>query len=212
MAGTDDDGWLVRGSADPQDVAAYYDEWAQRYDVDLAEWSYRAPDEVAALVCSHAPEARSILDAGCGTGLSGRALRSAGFVGDLHGRDVSESSLQVAEQSGVYTSLATIDLQRPLPFGDGEFDALVCVGVMTYLPDVEATWREFARVVAPRGVAVVTQRQDFWGPRNCRAVIDRLAAEAVWEPLVVSDAKPYLPRNDDYTDQIGVHYLAARVL
>lgn len=212
MAATDDDGWLVRGSADPHDVAAYYDEWATRYDEDLAEWSYRAPAEIARLVSTHAPTARSILDAGCGTGLAGQALRAVGFPGEIHGRDVSASSLRVAEVSGVYASLETIDLQQILPFADGEFDALICVGVMTYLPDVEATWREFARVVAPGGVVVLTQRQDFWEPRSCQAVIERLATDRVWEPIVVSDPQLYLPGNDDYTDQIGVHYVATRVL
>jgi predicted TPR repeat methyltransferase len=212
MAGTDDDGWLVRGSADPNDVAAYYDGWSTRYDQDLAEWSYRAPDEVARLVRNHAPDAHSILDAGCGTGLAGRALRTAGYQGEIHGRDVSASSLLVAEESRVYASLELIDLQQILPFVDGEFDGLICVGVMTYLPDVEATWREFARVVAPGGVVAVTQRQDFWEPRSCQAVIERLATDRVWEPIVVSGPQLYLPGNDDYTDQIGVHYVAARVL
>jgi hypothetical protein len=31
---------------------------------------------------------------------------------------------------------------------------LVCAGVMTYLPDVEAVWREFARVVRAGGLVV----------------------------------------------------------
>ncbi len=101
-----DDGWLLQGSADPADVAAYYDEWAQRYDADLDGWAYRAPAVVAGVVMEHAPQAHSVLDAGCGTGRSGRALRSAGYRRELHGIDVSEDSLAIAEQSEAYTSVA----------------------------------------------------------------------------------------------------------
>ena len=45
----DDDDWLLRGSADVDDVTRYYDDWADRYDGDLVDWSYEAPD-VAALI------------------------------------------------------------------------------------------------------------------------------------------------------------------
>lgn len=211
MVNIDDDGWLVRGSTDPSDVARYYDAWAQGYDRDLDAWEYRAPREVARLVMEHRPGAAPLLDAGCGTGLAGRALREAGFGGEIHGRDLSEASLAIAKQSGAYTSLAAINLQQPLPFDTGHFGGLICVGVMTYLPDVEATWREFARVVESGGVVVVTQRQDFWGPRGCAGVIQRLTDDGIWRPLLVSEAELYMPRNEDYADQIGVHYLVARV-
>ena len=210
MAGPDDS-WLVKGSADPADVASYYDDWADGYDDDLDEWAYQAPATVARVVMEHAPEARSVLDAGCGTGLTGRALRRAGFDGEVHGIDLSRQSLAIASKSGAYTSVAHADLQQPLAFGDGSFDALTCVGVMTYVPDVEACWRQFSRVVRAGGVVVVTQRQDLWGPRRCQAVIERLQADGTWRPLWVSEAEPYLPDNDDFADQIGVHYVAARI-
>jgi predicted TPR repeat methyltransferase len=206
-----DDGWLLQGSADPADVAAYYDEWAQRYDADLDGWAYSAPAVVAGIVTEHAPAAVTVLDAGCGTGRSGRALRSAGYRGELLGIDVSAESLLIAEASAAYTSVAEADLQQPLAFADDTFDALTCVGVMTYVPDVEACWREFCRVVRPGGVVVVTQREDLWAQRDCPAVIDRLQDDGVWRPLWVSGPEAYLPDNDDFGDQIGVYYVAASV-
>jgi predicted TPR repeat methyltransferase len=206
-----DDGWLLRGSADPADVAAYYDEWAQRYDADLDGWAYRAPGIVAGIVLEHAPRADVVLDAGCGTGRTGRALRSAGYHGDLHGIDLSEESLAIARRSQAYTSIAPADLQQPLTFPDNSFDALTCVGVMTYVPDVEVCWREFSRIVRPGGVVVVTQREDLWEQRQCQSVIDRLHVDGTWEPLWVSDAEPYLPGNDDFAEQIGVYYVATRI-
>ncbi|HEY5663552.1 MAG TPA: class I SAM-dependent methyltransferase [Ilumatobacter sp.] len=204
-----DDGWLLRGSADRAEVAAYYDAWAERYDADLDAWAYRAPAVVAERVLAGRPA--TVLDAGCGTGGCGRALRRLGFSGTLTGVDVSEASIALAAASGAYSSLATADLQRPLDFAADTFDALTCVGVMTYLPDVDACWREFCRVVRPGGVVAFTQREDLWEPRACRVVIDRLAADGVWSPTWVSDPQPYLPGNEAYADRIGVHYVVASV-
>lgn len=209
---TGDDGWLLQGSADPGEISAYYDRWAETYDDDLDTWSYRSPAAIAGFVVEHAPDVRSVLDAGCGTGLAGRALRRAGFDGVLDGIDVSAASVSVAAGSDTYTTLAVADLQQPFDIADDRYDALMCVGVMTYLPDVEATWREFSRVVAPGGVVALSQREDLWLPRRCAEVIDRLASTGMWEPLAVTDPMPYLPENDDYADRIGVHYLVARIL
>ena len=77
--------WLHQGTSDPREVAARYDEWAKGYDDDLASWYYQAPAVVAETVLSRHPEADSVLDVGCGTGLVGRALRARGFGGRILG-------------------------------------------------------------------------------------------------------------------------------
>ncbi len=211
MVNQGDDDWLLRGSADVDDVTRYYDGWAERYDEDLGDWAYRAPDVAAGMLTEHGSDLRRVLDAGCGTGLVGRALRRAGYDGDLVGIDVSAASLEHAERTGAYGSTHVADLQRALTFDDSAFSGLICVGVMTYVPDVDAAWREFARVVERGGVVVVTQREDLWDDRACRSIIDVMAVEGLWTPIEVTDAQPYLPRNDHYADEIGVHYVAARV-
>jgi predicted TPR repeat methyltransferase len=90
-----------------------------------------------------------LLDVGYGTGLVGKALRTLGRTARIKGLDISQTSLRVADQTGAYNQLEAADLQQPLTIGDNAFEVLVCVGVMTYLPDVEAVRREFARVVRP---------------------------------------------------------------
>jgi predicted TPR repeat methyltransferase len=203
--------WLSADPSDPTQVAGRYDEWAQTYDADLAAWSYAAPTVVAETIMTRHSQATSILDVGCGTGLVGQALRAHGFTGRLTGLDLSESSLAVAGPSGAYDVLEPADLQQPLPLADDSVDAVVCVGVMTYLPDVEAIWRQLARVTAPGGLVVVTQREDLWSSRECPAVIDRLEAEGVWEPLDVSGPAAYLPLGYGGGDPVGCYYLTARV-
>ena len=204
--------WLGQDPSDAGEVAARYDAWAGSYDQDLQSWSYRAPAVVARTVLDRRPEVAAVLDVGCGTGLVGRELRSLGFEGRLEGLDLSEASLEVARQAGGYDELRAADLQQPLPVPDDAHDAVVCVGVMTYLPDVEATWRELARVTRPDGLVVLTQREDLWEPRACQAVADRLQDDGVWTLLDLSGPAPYLPEGYGGGDAVGCYYLTARVL
>lgn len=203
--------WLVQGTADPREVAERYDAWAARYDADLDSWDYRAPAVVADLLLADAPGLASVLDVGCGTGLSGRALRGRGFTGRLVGLDISEESLRLARDAGAYDHVEPADLSQPLPVGDGAYDGLVCVGVMTYLPETESVWRELARVVRPGGRIVVTQREDLWEPRACRAVLDRLEAEGSWTAVDARGPAPYLPEEGGAMADLGAFYVTATV-
>jgi predicted TPR repeat methyltransferase len=203
--------WLHQGTSDAREVADRYDLWAKGYDDDLASWSYQAPTVVAQTVVSRHPEAGSALDVGCGTGLVGRALRARGFAGHILGLDVSQTSREIAQHCGAYDSVEHADLQQRLPLKDDSVDALVCVGVMTYLPEVEAVWREFARVARPGGLVVATQREDLWHTRRCQAVVDRLQNEGVWTPLEITGPAPYLPEGYGGTAAVDCYYLTALV-
>ena len=203
--------WLHQGTSDPKQVADRYDEWAQNYDDDLASWSYQGPNVVAETVVTRHPAAASALDVGCGTGLVGRALRTRGFAGQIIGLDISQASLDIARGSGAYDSVDVADLQQALPLDDDSVDAVVCVGVMTYLPKVEAVWREFARVARPGGLVVVTQREDLWDERDCQVVIDRLQGQGVWTPLEITGPAAYLPDGYGGTPAVGCYYVTALV-
>lgn len=203
--------WLDQGTSDPGQVAARYDDWASAYDEDLASWSYQAPTVVAQTVITRRPETAEVLDVGCGTGLVGQVLRSLGFAGRLQGLDLSQASLEIARQGGAYDSVGTADLQQRLPVEDDSVDAVVCVGVMTYLPEVESVWRELARVTRPGGLVVLTQREDLWHARGCQDVVDRLQREGRWEPLDVAGPAPYLPDGYGGTPEVACYYLTALV-
>jgi predicted TPR repeat methyltransferase len=203
--------WLHQGTSDAREVAGRYDEWAQSYDDDLASWSYQAPAVVAETVLTRLPTVGTVPDVGCGTGLVGRALRARGFGGRVLGLDISPASLEIAGRSGAYDSLDQADLQQRLPMGDNSVDAVVCVGVMTYLPEVEALWREFARVVRSGGLVVATQREDLWLPRECQAVADLLEGEGLWGSVEVTGPAPYLPEGYGGTPAVACYCLTARV-
>lgn len=203
--------WLNEDPSDPHEVAGRYDEWARSYDDDLHAWDYQAPAVVVETVLARVPSAVSVLDVGCGTGMVGRALRERGFEGRISGLDISEASLEIARERGGYDSLEQADLQQPLALEDDIADAVVCVGVMTYLPDVEAAWREFARLAAPGGIVVVTQREDLWRSRECQSVVERLEADGTWTLLDLTGPAAYLPDGYGGGPAVGCYYLTAGV-
>lgn len=205
MADTDDHHWLKQGSTSSAEVQKIYDDWADGYDDSMADWDYRAPAQAAELLRAESPPDSRILDAGCGTGLTGAALRAAGFTGPIDGIDLSPPSLKLAEKLSVYRALEVVNLQAlPLPFAGDSYDALICIGVMTYIPDTEGVLREFARITRSGGKVLVSQREDLFDSRAFRETFRALGD--VFSEITVTDPQPYLPDNTDFGAAIKVIY------
>jgi predicted TPR repeat methyltransferase len=193
------------------DVAKYYDDWASDYDGTLSAWRYEAPEQVASMLRAKLSPKLAILDVGCGTGLCGKALLAAGFI-TIDGIDVSRRSLEIAGMTDAYRTLRAIDLQRlPLPIADDLYDGLTCVGVLSYLTESINTLREFSRVVRPGGFVAMTQRSDLFAEREFPSVLEGLSNEGAIAQVHISEPRPYLPRNEEFSDQILVHYIGFTV-
>lgn len=203
-----DPSWLARGgSTNSTEVRDYYDRWAETYDDALHEWGYEAPRGVAQRMAKRlTPHESVILDAGCGTGLSGLALQNAGFQ-HIDGMDLSPKSLEKAATTGAYRTVIEHNLAERFPFSDGTYDGVQCVGVLTYLPNPESVFREFARVTRKGGTIVFTQRSDLYDTLSFSTLLDKLATEeGLWHVIERSKPSPYLPHNSNFEDRIQVIY------
>ncbi len=201
----------LSANPDSGEIEQYYDQWAAAYDENLHDWNYQAPKEAAALLSQEVRLDADVLDAGCGTGLSGLALKALGYQ-HITGMDISQSSLDLAQKTGAYEKLAQVNMQQlPLPYKTDAFAGLQCVGVMTYVPDTDGILREFCRVVQSGGLVVFTQRDDLFVERNDVAVLQALEDEGLCENVSISEPRPYLPDNADYGDKIHVIYCTFRV-
>ena len=112
-----------------------YDSWAaDGYDTALTSWDYPAPRRVAeTLKAAGVSSDTRILDVGCGTGLSGEALRALalGKAGGIVGIDISAVSCKLALEKGCYAETKEGNLDEALPFADASFGAVACCGVMS---------------------------------------------------------------------------------
>ena len=196
-------GSLKDGSTDSTAIAAFYDDWAEKYDTDLKNWNYQTPQEAASALAAVLSVGDHVLDVGC----LARQL-------DCHveGIDISQASLVKAEAYGIYDRLQQHDLQKtPLPIEDNSFNAAACVGIMTYIEDAESLFADLCRIVRPAGYVLFTQREDRWAEKDFDAVMQRMTDGNLWVPLKVSEAVPYLPGNEEFGDSIGVIHVLCRV-
>jgi predicted TPR repeat methyltransferase len=179
----------VLQAGNPDELAAAYADWADRYDADLAgEMGYRAPLAAAELLDLHldAKSAR-ILDAGCGTGLAGQELTRLGYQ-DMVGLDYSADMLAQAKLKGVYQALLQRDLTRPLDIEDNHFDAVICVGTFTLGHVGPDTISELVRITRTGGLICFTVRDEAWTrdsyEKTIDALQDSLAVETLEQRLV----------------------------
>jgi SAM-dependent methyltransferase len=104
-----------------------------------------------------------LLDVGCGSAELFSALDPAGYC--FHGVDLSYAMLHEARRRNPQLTerlLAQAAAER-LPFPDAHFDVVVSTGVVEYTLDPAETLVEFARVLRPGGILIVSLPH-HWSP------------------------------------------------
>ncbi|MGX9962316.1 methyltransferase [Roseomonas sp. F4] len=136
-------------------VRDLFDQYAPRFDDDLqGRLGYRTPALVAALLSRSGLAAdgrRRVLDLGCGTGLSGLALKP--WARRMEGLDLSPRMLTEARRRGLYDALHEADLVDFLATRPAGFDLVAAVDVLNYLGDLTPALAGIAGALAPGGVA-----------------------------------------------------------
>jgi len=103
------------------------------------------------------------LEIGCGPGRTILGLLEKGWR-DVCGVDLSPGMIELAKRNIARAGRdpSRVDLRiagiAALPFEDGAFDSVACVGVMEYIRDENAALREIARIMKPGGTLVITVR------------------------------------------------------
>ncbi|MEP2642211.1 methyltransferase domain-containing protein [Roseobacter sp.] len=102
-------------TCDAEGTGAHDGDWLADYDAQMHKHGYATPSRCAQAACEFITDhTQSVLDFGCGTGLSGMALRSAGFTA-IDGVDLSPDMLARAETKQVYRNLSSVGPKGPLP-------------------------------------------------------------------------------------------------
>jgi ubiquinone/menaquinone biosynthesis C-methylase UbiE len=141
-----------------------------------------------------------VLDAGCGTG-NFEVFIAEKNPPSIRVDAVDFSPAMLAVASGKCSALGNVsfhhaDLSAALPFEDETFDRILSINVLYALPDLDATMREFLRVLKPEGQMVLTSPApefsatplladhlrrigNIWGfKRKAVAVLDTLTTSA----------------------------------
>jgi ubiquinone/menaquinone biosynthesis C-methylase UbiE len=112
------------------------------------------------------PSGARVLDVCCGSGASAiPAAEKVGPTGSVLGVDLAENLLERARSKARERGLKNVEFRigdmLDLRLPNSEFDAVVCVFGIFFVPDMAAAVRELWRVVRPGGKLAITT----WGPR-----------------------------------------------
>lgn len=166
---------------DRESVVAHYAEWAGKYDEDTASYGYVGPRSAAAALARHCePGKTHVLDIGCGTGLTGVALRELGFS-NVSGTDISPEMIREAERKNVYDDTSVDDLFAGLAHSDDAFDAVISVG--TFGPIGPETLRECLRVIRPGGLLCVSVNELFYEDKKFADAFEAMKSERIVNEL-----------------------------
>jgi ubiquinone/menaquinone biosynthesis C-methylase UbiE len=132
----------------------FFDIWSRVYDLAPVQAAIYHPVHDAVLDELRSHRARRVLDVGCGTGDLTARLREELRAELVAGCDFSAGMLEQAAARTRAVQWLQGDAAR-LPFRDGAFDAVVSTEAFHWFPDPDAALREFHRVLAPGGRALV---------------------------------------------------------
>ncbi len=150
-------------------------DWEQRY----RKRSFKARQAVL-VECLQARDLTggSWLDAGCGTGTLSRLLAARGC--SVLGVDAAKEMVEAADQlaqggdRSVQLKFQLVETIARLPLVSNSCDGILCSSVLEYVPDVDACLKEFARVLRPGGLLLVSVPNQHSIVRRAQAGCHRL--------------------------------------
>lgn len=136
-----------------EETRQFYQDWAKTYDQEIIKNGYVTPGRCAQALAEFAPDKSApVLDVGCGTGLSGRALKDAGFS-SIDGCDLaSEMLAEARKQKILYRDLWEVDPDTPFPFEQGTYTHIVASGVIAGSHAPAETIDQILAVLPPDGL------------------------------------------------------------
>lgn len=139
-------------------VRDLFDGYADRYEASLvAALGYRGPQQIGALLDSHAAGRRfaAALDLGCGTGLLAPVIRPR--VERLDGVDLAPAMIAKARAGGLYDGLEVGDVAAAMASrAAASLDLITAGDVFCYLGDLTAVFVAAGRVAEPGALFVFT--------------------------------------------------------
>jgi SAM-dependent methyltransferase len=158
-------------TCEPKDVVAYHGDLAANWEQRYQKRSFQARIEVLEeCLRGRNPGGTQWLDAGCGTGTLSRFLAEKGC--SVLGLDAAPRMIELArEQSARHALGGRMQFEvagekfngtgftgtiEHLPNAAASLDGVLCSSVLEYVPDAERCLAEFARVLKPGGILLIS--------------------------------------------------------
>lgn len=116
------------------------------------------------VLATRVPEGSSVLDAGCGEGVTLRSLHALNKGWLLYGVDMDELSLDVARRVAPTAFIQKASIYE-LPYNDASFDLVLCTEVMEHLEHPEEALQSIRRVTFKHCIFSVP-KEPLWSVMN----------------------------------------------
>ena len=162
-----------------KEVMKYYDGWGDKYDQEMVDWNYTGPKETVNVLIKYTPNKKiRIYDAGCGTGLVGIELKKYDYL-NIDGADLSEKLLDLVPK-GYYKNLEQTDLNKPIKVANDQYDAVMCVGTLTFGHVKPHALNEFIRITKNKGLICFTINEGIYEEYGFDKKIKELSDNNQW--------------------------------
>lgn len=139
---------------------------------------------------------KTVLDAGCGDGILGRAIAQQGAR--VYGGDFTYDFVRAALNETPSIQAVNADVAR-LPINSGTFDALVSNLVLMWVPNLDSTLSEFSRVLKTGSRAVISVTHpdfnlgqfDLTEPQHPKLVLSEPVNDGIYLKMINRTNGPY---------------------
>ena len=193
---------LVGGLGNLSTTRKYYDNWANKYDLTLNQWKYTVPKKSINLLKKRLKKKPNlILDLACGTGLFGEELIKTYNNSQIYGSDISQKSLQIAEEKGIYKKLTKTNFENKKYYRI-KFDLVSLLGAMTYCSNFDKLFSNIKFYLLKNGHFIFSHRLDLWEKQKFDQILQKYKYNL--EIKYISKPQNYLPLNKDFKNKIKI--------
>lgn len=181
----------------PDDNRALYAKWAETYESEFTvPRRYIYPRTAAEILCEGYTDSGPVLDAGCGTGLTGEQLRELG-IAVVDGFDISAEMLAkaraktAADGSPVYRATVEVDLTGPIDVASGTYAGIISTGTFTHGHVGPDSIAELLRIARPGAFCVMGVNASIFESNGFKDRFELHEAEGLIDGLEVQYRQVY---------------------
>ena len=165
-------------SKNEKDIKKAYKQWSSFYEYHIIDMGWDAPKLISDLLLKYL-NGSTILDIGCGTGLVGKELKIANYVGTIDGLDLSLDMINEAKKKNIYNNFLIMNAES-MNIPDNTYDGITCVGSLNFGHIMPSAYKEFLRVIKVNGLICFSTREDYY-LKVSKKEQDFLEKEGYWE-------------------------------
>lgn len=206
-------------SLSPQFVSQLFDDYAPRFDSELAQLDYQVPQILFAELGDKLPR-KAMLDLGCGTGLVGLAF--AEMTDHRTGIDLSPRMIEQARRRSCYQRLEVGEITEFLSAeaekqNHPNYDLVIAADVLVYCGDLSPIFKALRPVMQAGGIFAFTveaqlpsDKADYsLAPsKRFRHHPDYVAKSLESAGFMVKNRRSITPRSDRGEPVLGIYFLA----